>query len=911
MNSYLWDFQPKEQIMAENRKTNAKRMGVKAVLAHGTDKLTMTTFGNGNNAEIAFTEGNKGRGLCTPYPIGKRRFSVQNIDEEINLYGKCEGKPLESLLPNPAGKVGEDYLQFKDVLEKQFFGKSFQNDNIRIQIIYLILDIQKILGMTVSDILYTLGNLQDQAKDRFGCNLNDDRVAELVKEMRPYFGLFGGVFQIPSRNKPVQSTNHNENVLRCISSLRHATAHDRVDTFSWFKDTEYSKKIFKKGEGKGEWGVIEDLYKKKIETVNKDFSKNSKPNLDILFDLLHAEEAQKPEITQEYYRFSILKDGKNLGINLVKVRENIIDTFSRWLRNKKYDSQRQKINVIADFLIFRALNSDRDFVEDAVSRLRLTEDEKAKENLYHKFAEKVWPRVKNGLEPYFREPKTYILKYKSNGKGHVEEKWFASCKLQENGGNPFVKVLAFLCNFLEGKEINEFLTAYIHKFECIQAFIDMIHELNEEVVFTDRYALFNTKDFAKTVATELRVLASIGKMKPDLEEAKRLMYKYAIQTLGFPAGMEKYISDEWLEENVLLNAEDRKNRAKKAEVNPFRNFIAGNVIESRRFMYLVRYTKPATVHALMQNQKIVNYVLHRLPPDQIKSYARVFPQKFHETEATIQYLTEQLAQFSFETLIREKQAILDNSGQRRASEAIERLKAITGLYLSVAYIAIKNIVKANARYYIAFSIFERDLRLLKEKAKVENTKLEPPLIINGQKKDSPFTLTQYYIDRDEEKNYKGDFNDVAALHAHIRNTKRHFTKQWRDWLAEKIMEAKAVQNTGLLLSVARNQVEHLNVLRQMADYIADFRKGEQPMSSYFELFHYLLQRILLEKPEMNLAPYRDWILRSGRPDRDLIQYAFVSLAYNLARYRNLTKEHRFDEVVLERVREEKRENPEK
>ena len=49
-------------------------------------------------------------------------------------------------------------LGLKSELEKRFFGKNF-DDNIHIQLIYNILDIEKILAVYVTNIVYALNNM--------------------------------------------------------------------------------------------------------------------------------------------------------------------------------------------------------------------------------------------------------------------------------------------------------------------------------------------------------------------------------------------------------------------------------------------------------------------------------------------------------------------------------------------------------------------------------------------------------------------------------------------------------------------------------------------------------------------------------------------------------------------------------
>ena len=68
------------------------------------------------------------------------------------------------------------------------------------------------------------------------------------------------------------------------------------------------------------------------------------------------------------------------------------------------------------------------------------------------------------------------------------------------------------------------------------------------------------------------------------------------------------------------------------------------------------------------------------------------------------------------------------------------------------------------------------------------------------------------------------------------------------------------------------------------------------MTSYFRLYHYLMQRIFCDAAELNIPEeWKKKILETGLPSKNLIHACFVSLGYNLARYKNLTTEALFDE----------------
>jgi hypothetical protein len=295
------------------------------------------------------------------------------------------------------------------------------------------------------------------------------------------------------------------------------------------------------------------------------------------------------------------------------------------------------------------------------------------------------------------------------------------------------------------------------------------------------------------------------------------------------------------------------------------------------------------------------------------------------------------------------------NAKRSAAEKnikIEHLKALTGLYLTVAYIAIKNIVKTNARYYIAFAAFERDHTILTKKLGIDS-KADQTFFQTFTYKDEKtneekkgvapnyFSITEYFLDEEEKNDYKWD-NDKSVeenkclCRKHLDKKRkeehihRHFTRKWRDilrdgWYKNKIgnymprnnsdtkdlellpgnmTEAKEIHPEGLLLKEARNNAEHLNVLFALPKYVGDFRKNNnEKMQSYFELYHYLLQRLMTE-PEhfekkydgkkVDLTKYADKIKLHHTPCKDLIWITNVSLAYNLARYKNLSCETLFD-----------------
>ncbi|MDO4569453.1 MAG: type VI-D CRISPR-associated RNA-guided ribonuclease Cas13d [Planctomycetia bacterium] len=890
--------------MSKNKKTRAKRMGVKSVFAHGEKgRLAITSFGKGNRAELVVDTDSRGKSLCLPHRV-PGSVTIDRIDEEIGL----SRSTLEALVNNPAERDSDDYLGLKGELEEMFFGEKFPRDTVRIQIIHNILDILKILGLYVGDIVYCINNLQDVPipDDQIGKSLcNEKKVEDILRCMEPFLGYFGEAFRARPQmkvKKPAaagkqmrdERFSHNKNAIYILSTIRHNTAHFKKSFFFFQKD------LNKKFTGaSGSWKIVEENYKNLIDRINSKFVSNSSINLRILFELLSAESlAEQTAIAEEYYCFSILKKGKNLGIGMKKLREYIIELCCPEIKNKVYDSYRSKLYTILDYLLYRTI-CDSDELVLMVEELRETADEDAKERLYRNNAVVFWEKIEQYVHPF-------LEKFKDGFPVFSSDKYPASLidkVALKADGVPFVQLLAFLCDFWEGKEINEILSAYIHKFENIQAFIDTLENLGERLEFK-ACPIFNEPRIAERVAAELRILASIGKMKPDLSSVKRPLYKAAIAFLGVNESHE-CLTDEWLAENLLLDGEAP--REKKESTNPFRNFIVNNVIKSRRFMYLVRYTKPQTVHALMGNREIVRYVLTRLPEKQVDTYYENIeePNENDALEDKIRALTAALTNFSFENLRRQKERIVENSllGASEKILEIEQLKALTGLYLTVAYVAVKNLIKTNARYYIAFSAFERDYELFlqKDKSTIEDLRILLPFLDKKGKNtwNECLALTRYFLKKEEENDYHpepGKPFDKEACRKHLDSIKRHFSKKWREIFQTAINDALQISDTGYLPIVVRNHAAHLNVLSAQAlKYVSEFRAKRPGMQSYFELYHFLLQKLMCENPSLNILPEHQKYLNAGVPCLDLIKIAYVSLGYNLPRFKNLTIEALFDE----------------
>ena len=1069
------------------KKTNAKRIGVKSTIAFGNGKYAITTFGKGATAEIALKSADS---PAKTFP--SRSAPELSIQAAFDQARPNSNQPdfvdptrisaargdLSALLTNPVEAPESDYLELKDALERKVFGDEFPQDTIRIQIANAILDVQRILGIYVADILHFVDALQDEPEDLARLGLRSDKMTKLLTRARPYFGFFGGseVFKI-CEGRNVGADVHNGKVFRALGVIR-----KKLANFDWkrslvlFSENATLPEKFFSSEAGGAtlWSeVVAPLCRKRLERVRRTFVKMSAKNLTILNEIFGDDtEEKKKARARQYYRFSVLKEGKNLGFNLTKTREYVIDKYYPIFHDQRIevkrvvDTFRPKLYALLDFVIFQASVSGVDecakgraslwqtVVKEALVKLRETPDDDAKEKIYQTLAEKA--RLDGSLfrigicsvcdafllapdRPSFPE-----LLRRNDAITRVAPEW-----LEETNGedaSSFVQLVAFLCNFLEVKEINELVTAFARKFECVQALINLLRELEgaDAVKFTETFALFNGLDgnMAGKIAQELRLLASVGKMKPDMTSAKRILYKNALEILGVK---DEEMTDEWLEEHILLSKpsavdckmkkkaydealrrnkgidkkrqeyEDAKNALaaakeaydeKKKDVNPFRNYIVKNVITSRAFYYLVRYAKPSAVRKLMGNPKIIRYVLTRLPNSQIYSYYRVLCPNEKDVDAPepadserrepylrkrIRLLADALSNFSFAVLMDDKDKIVAASRSRNVNLEVERLKKLTTLYMSIAYIAVKNLVKVNARYFIAYSSLERDLALFEEKhnEKLARHYVDVPV---GDNKTLCFRLLailDFYLERDAEtlrrrgeicreisrlnadyygtagqelsrseiddrtEEEKGAWRAVRAsavkhtaeenrvwrekknalnaerkacekrLHFGVRwrqdvknrdKNKDERPQKWYDILANHRAELFALQSSGFIATIARNDVGRLITINKFAEYIADVRRYPEgtpkekdfQISSYFEIFHYLRQRAFLESILANSdARFSEEQLKTlesilakikmrNSYDKDLLKLEYLPFSYCLPRYKNLTIEALFD-----------------
>ena len=97
-----------------------------------------------------------------------------------------------------------------------------------------------------------------------------------------------------------------------------------------------------------------------------------------------------------------------------------------------------------------------------------------------------------------------------------------------------------------------------------------------------------------------------------------------------------------------------------------------------------------------------------------------------------------------------------------------------------------------------------------------------------------------------------------------------------------------------LLREYRNAVAHLNVIPRLADFSGEMRE----ITSYYGLYHYLMQRHLQEKIDLSTEREKELFAKTQQYhtyNKDIVKALNTPFGYNLARYKNLSIEALFSE----------------
>lgn len=867
---------------AEKKKSSVKAAGMKSILV-SENKMYITSFGKGNSAVLEYEVDNNDYNKTQLSSKDNSNIELGDVNE-VNITFSSKhgfGSGMKINTSNPTHRSGEsspvrwDMLGLKSELEKRFFGKTF-DDNIHIQLIYNILDIEKILAVYVTNIVYALNNMlgegDDESHDDFMGYLSakntydvftDPDESDLSKNIKGnikkslskfndllktkrlgYFGL---------EEPKTKDTNALEaykkrvyHMLAIVGQIRQSVFHDKSskldeDLYSFIDiiDSEYRE-------------TLDYLVDERFDSINKGFIQGNKVNISLLIDMMKGYEAD--DIIRLYYDFIVLKSQKNLGFSIKKLREKMLEEYGYRFKDKQYDSVRSKMYKLMDFLLFcNYYRNDVVAGEALVRKLRFSMTDDEKEGIYADEAAKLWGKFRNDFENIADHMNGDVIKELGKADMDFDEKILDSEKKNASDLLYFSKMIYMLTYFLDGKEINDLLTTLISKFDNIKEFLKIMKSsaVDVECELTAGYKLFND---SQRITNELFIVKNIASMRKPAASAKLTMFRDALTILG----IDDNITDDRISEILKL-------KEKGKGIHGLRNFITNNVIESSRFVYLIKYANAQKIREVAKNEKVVMFVLGGIPDTQIERYYKScveFPDMNSSLEAKRSELARMIKNISFDDFKNVKQ-----QAKGRENVAKERAKAVIGLYLTVMYLLVKNLVNVNARYVIAIHCLERDFGLYKE--------IIPELASKNLKNDYRIlsqTLCELCDDRDESPNLflKKNKRLRKCVEVDINNADSSMTRKYRNCIA------------------------HLTVVRELKEYIGDIRT----VDSYFSIYHYVMQRCITKREDdikqEEKIKYEDDLLKNHGYTKDFVKALNSPFGYNIPRFKNLSIEQLFD-----------------
>lgn len=883
-------------------KSMAKAAGVKSVFAVG-NTVYMTSFGRGNDAVLEQKIVDTSH---EPLNIDDPAYQLNVVTMNGYSVTGHRGETVSAVTDNPlrrfnGGKKDEpeqsvptDMLCLKPTLEKKFFGKEF-NDNIHIQLIYNILDIEKILAVYSTNAIYALNNMSAdeniENSDFFMKRTTDETFDDFEKKKESTnsrekadfdafekfianyrLAYFADAFYVNKKNPKGKARNvlredkELYSVLTLIGKLRHWCVHSEEGRAEfWLYKLDELKDDFK--------NVLDVVYNRPVEEINNRFIENNKVNIQILGSVYKNTDIA--ELVRSYYEFLITKKYKNMGFSIKKLRESMLE--GKGYADKEYDSVRNKLYQMTDFILYTGyINEDSDRADDLVNTLRSSLKEDDKTTVYCKEADYLWKKYRESIREVADALDVDNIKNLSGSNIEIRDNELRKCFISyADSVSEFTKLIYLLTRFLSGKEINDLVTTLINKFDNIRSFLEIMDELGLDRTFTAEYSFF--EDSTKYLAELVELNSFVKSCSFDIN-AKRTMYRDALDILGIKSGKTEEDIEKMIDNILQIDANGDKKLKKN---NGLRNFIASNVIDSNRFKYLVRYGNPKKIRETAKCKPAVRFVLNEIPDAQIERYYEACCPKntaLCSANKRREKLADMIAEIKFENFSDAGNYQKANVTSKTHEAEIKRKnQAIIRLYLTVMYIMLKNLVNVNARYVIAFHCVERDTKLYAESGlevgNIEKNKTNLTMAVMGVKLENGIIKTEF--DKSLAEN---------AANRYLRNAR------WYKLILDNLKKSERA-----VVNEFRNTVCHLNAIRNININI----DGIKEVENYFALYHYLIQKHLEnrfadKKVERDTGDFISKLEEHKTYCKDFVKAYCTPFGYNLVRYKNLTIDGLFD-----------------
>lgn len=913
------------------KKSGAKMAGVKSTFVIG-DTLLMTSFGDRDEAVSEKNVNIIGEveDLRTPEAYSVKYTESEDIKiakSKNNLRATIKSPffNTEKNAKSPEGeayrrRVAEHKAKIKAEYEKLVFGNTY-DDNIHIQLISKILDIEKNFSIVMGNLSYAINNLSteqniEKPEDYLGTEeirSSDEAVRRILPRYSYLYGYEitsnsdrktrknltpGRIEAIKERIKLENEKIDLENiaslkkVLNVLAVIRTASVHGfdkniqkdiKIPVLKYNLDTQNIN-------GGGFAEAIQSPLSKKMIAVKADYLKNSVVNIKFLEETLAclADDPyqQKRNIIKEYFDFAILKRYKNLGFSLTVLREEMLRLYGMNFESKL--NLRPRINSFCDYLLYDYfVNISSEDMTQLVEELRSAAGEGQKEEIYKKTADELKDRYQGAFEHISQFKEKNVKKLKQNTIVSSQQLSFpfedstrfdtTDFRIREKA-DLFCAMAYYITLFLDGKEINIFLTTLNNIFENIASFLGVMKRHAIECRFTDDFAMFEDAEY---IAEKLKTVISLARMKKTLDVCSNQALSDAIAVLGTSTAHDDLDMRAYMDKYLFHTDEEEDERLQDRNL---RNFLTTNVVQSRKFNYISRYCNLKEVPHFAKNKAVVTFVLKKMNDPTLidRYYETVCPgaPKEKSYKEKLECLVSVVVDMNIDKLekVNNAETFSHKGADDKSVKHRNVLRACVGLYLNVLYQVAKNLMNVNGRYTLAFAMTERD-RLME---RIEVRKKED--------KDEYIALTNHYL-------------ETGLIKCATDRIKENMKKYHEDETKLQSIPGEAIKtNLPKYCSGStrtfRNASAHMEMMLRAPIYAEDIAE----VDSYYALYHYCMQKHLVWcQNKFNVSPSTqemkdslDAAVSHHTYSKDAIKILCLPFAYNYARYKALTVKELFD-----------------
>lgn len=768
-------------------------------------------------------------------------------------------------------------------------------NNIDIQLFHNCLDLKKIIGLYINDIILGIQSRKIDVSDNFADIISQSRNTRtklLLKNDNSYledlyrlYYIFRSysIKELLDLHKNSKETITHD-IINLLSDFRNFSAHseNKISSYQFFDrdafDSTYIQELF-------------DIFIEK-------FKKTNFKTMNILsayygIDSTTSLESYK-KLGEEYFEFVLEDKTKNFDISIDKVQKIIFDEYRfkeilEVTQDRNTGEILNKLKSSIKFIVYRYYSNEG-----------ITDLETFKEKLVSSIDK--LETYKTDIVPKILSSKVIdidkLLKIiKANvGDNNPINEIVIDYKIEMPKDHIFIDYLFVLSLFLTTKNANSFFSDILTKYESI---IDLLKlrtsisndgyafkiketELNNVLnvlpVIFDFTDYFYDENYIYSLTNKILLMKGLrSKFKKEKSTIVNTDFNYIYNSIP----TEHYNFKKYQEELELKSKTDHtspKNK-NKAPSYPLRNFIRNQIYNSKYYEYISSFVGANFVSKIMKSKATIRLVLNTIYSN-YKDVANDFLIKSYTSFKRIDSGLIELTNSQIEELI---DAISNLTLDKISDSIFNKTKlnytSLVKLYYFVAYLIVKNLVSINSSYYIAYLDFEnyRDMLINVKGLSSRDTKSNNLLLFNEaisyyEKKKSTKTYKQLKALK-EGDNFK-PFFDINYSSPGNDNTNCNYSR---------------------IHTLVRNHVEHLNILN--ANYLNIHNIDQCDFTSYFDLYSRLMQSHFKDCEGMNLIsiygenhPLLKKISPTKPHSTTINTILYLPLAYNISRFNKLTVE---------------------